>query len=164
MPPRYSICFVCAGNICRSPTAEGVMRALLAAHGLAEAVAVSSAGTGGWHVGEAPDPRTCAAAARRGVDLSAQRARQLSAAELDRHDLVLVADRANLRAVMRLAQTPARAEKVRMLRSFDPDAESGAEVPDPYYGDARDFELVLDVCEAACRGVLAHLRAALSDP
>jgi protein-tyrosine phosphatase len=137
------------------------MRGLVAAHGLVEHVAISSAGTGSWHVGEAPDPRTCAAAARRGFDLSAQRARQLTAGDLDRYDLVLVADRANLRAVMRLAQTAARAEKIKLLRAFDPASPPGAEVPDPYYGDARDFEEVLDVCEAACRGLLAHIQKAL---
>src|SRR5689334_16221090 len=114
------ILFVCAGNICRSPTAEGVMARLLERAGLAGRVAVDSAGTGGWHAGELPDPRTVEAAQRRGLALT-HRARQLRRADLDEFDLVLVMDDDNLRHVSAMAARRARAA-IRMLRSFDPTA------------------------------------------
>lgn len=151
--------FVCAGNICRSPTAEGVMVRLLGEAGLAGRVVVDSAGTGGWHAGELPDPRTVDAASRRGLALT-HRARQLRRADLERFDLVLVMDGDNLRHVTTLARPPARAE-IRLLRSFDPTAPSGAIVPDPYAGGPAGFEEVLDICERACAGLLAHVRASL---
>jgi protein-tyrosine phosphatase len=151
--------FVCAGNICRSPTAEGVMVRLLGEAGLAGRVVVDSAGTGGWHVGELPDPRTREAASRRGLALTHQ-ARQLRRADLERFDLVLVMDGDNLRHVAGLARPGARAE-IRLLRSFDPTAPAGAIVPDPYAGGPDGFEEVLDLCERACAGLLAHVRASL---
>jgi len=153
------ILFVCAGNICRSPTAEGVMARLLAEAGLADRVAIDSAGTGGWHVGELPDPRSRAAAKRRGLDLT-HRARQLRRADLDHHDLVLVMDADNLRHVTAMADRRARAA-IRMLRSFDPTAPEGAIVPDPYDGGPDGFDEVLDICERACAGLLAHVRAGI---
>jgi protein-tyrosine phosphatase len=160
MAARYRICFVCLGNICRSPTAEGVMLAMLAADGLAGDVEVDSAGTGRWHVGERPDPRTCAAAARRGITLD-HRARTVSAADFDRFDLMVAMDRNNAAVLVQLARTPADAAKIRLLRSFDPSSPDGAEVPDPWSGKDHGFEQVLDVCEAGCRGLLAHVRAVL---
>jgi protein-tyrosine phosphatase len=155
--PRVRLCFVCLGNICRSPTAEGVMRRLLADAGLETHVHVESAGTGDWHVGEPADRRAIAHAARRGVVLD-RRARHLSAAHFTRIDLFLVADRNNLEAVRRLAPTPADHAKIALLRSFDPASPRAAEVPDPYYGGPEGFEEVLDLCVAACDGLLAHLR------
>jgi protein-tyrosine phosphatase len=157
--PRVRLCFVCLGNICRSPTAEGVMRRLLADTGLDAHVHVESAGTGDWHVGEPADRRAIAHAARRGVVLD-RRARHLTAAHFARIDLFLVADRSNLEAARRLAPSPADREKVVLLRSFDPDSPRAAEVPDPYYGGPEGFEEVLDLCASACDGLLAHLRAA----
>lgn len=155
------ICFVCMGNICRSPTAEGVMARLVAEAGLSERIALDSAGTGGWHVGELPDPRTRAAAKRRGLEL-VHRARQLTRADLERFDLLVVMDRDNLRNVRALAAgRPAEVAQIALLRSFDPEAPEGAEVPDPYTGGADGFEQVLDQCERACAGLLAHLRARL---
>jgi protein-tyrosine phosphatase len=151
--------FVCAGNICRSPTAEGVMARLLADAGLAGRVTVDSAGTGGWHVGELADPRTRAAARRRGLDLT-HRARQLERADLDRFDLVLVMDAENLRNAHRLTDQRPH-PRIRLLRSFDPTAPTGAEVPDPYAGGPSGFEEVLDQCERACAGLLAHVRSSL---
>jgi protein-tyrosine phosphatase len=153
------ILFVCAGNICRSPTAEGVMVRLVGEAGLAGRVELDSAGTGGWHVGELPDPRTVEAARRRGVDL-AHRARQLRAGDLERFDLVLVMDGDNLRHVTAMAGLRAR-DKVRLLRSFDPEAPAGAFVPDPYAGGPAGFDEVLDQCERACAGLLRHVREAL---
>jgi low molecular weight protein-tyrosine phosphatase len=152
------ICFVCLGNICRSPTAEGVMRALVEAAGLGDRVTLDSAGTGGWHVGESPDPRTAEAAARRGYDLTELRARQFRAADFDRFDLVVAMDRQNVADLRRLARHhPSGDPEIRLLRSFDPAAPEGAEVPDPYAGGSDGFERVLDICERACRGLLSQL-------
>jgi protein-tyrosine phosphatase len=151
--------FVCMGNICRSPTAEGVMRGLLREQGLEHAVEVDSAGTGDWHAGSPPDARAAAAAAARGVTLAGA-ARQISAADFGDYDLVLAADRGNLRDLDALLPAGARA-KLHLLREFDP-ASAGApdlDVPDPYYGGDAGFEHVLDLVEAACRGLLDALRA-----
>jgi protein-tyrosine phosphatase len=161
MAARYRICFVCLGNICRSPTAEGVMQSLIDEHGLAARVDVDSAGTGRWHIGESPDPRSIAAAARRGIALE-HAARQVSAADFARFDLLLAMDADNAAALARLAPTPADRAKVRLLRSFDPASPDGAEVPDPWYGGEHGFDHVLDVCTAACRGLLDHVRGQLA--
>jgi protein-tyrosine phosphatase len=151
------ILFVCMGNICRSPTAEGIMRRLLRDAELD--VEVESAGTGGWHVGEPPDERAAAAAARRGVTLEGA-ARQVTADDFRRYDLLIAMDRGNLRELLALAPDEDAAEKVRLLREFDPASAGGdLDVPDPYYGGDRGFETVLDMVEAACRGLLDELRA-----
>jgi len=147
---------VCLGNICRSPTAHGVMQHLVTEAGLADAVTIESAGTGAYHVGELPDPRTRAAAKRRGYALTS-RAQQFTAADLERFDLVIVMDRANLRELRRLAGART-APSIVLLRSFDPTAPADAEVPDPWYGGDAGFEDVLDQCERACEGLLAHVR------
>jgi protein-tyrosine phosphatase len=152
------VCFVCLGNICRSPTAEAVTRHLLGEAGLTDRVTLDSAGTGDWHLGEPPDRRTQAAARKRGIDMD-HLAQKFTAADFARFDLVLAMDRKNLRDLEAMAPTPADRAKVRMFRSFDPVAPAGAEVPDPYYGGTAHFEEVLDVCEAAARGLVAHLRA-----
>lgn len=151
------LCFVCLGNICRSPTAEGVMHALVRDAGLASSIVIDSAGTGAWHVGELPDPRTRAAARARGLELTST-ARLFVQADLDRFDYVLAMDGANLQALQRMARTAGERARIHLLRSFDPAAPAGAEVPDPYYGGPRGFDEVLDMCERACRGLLAHLR------
>ena len=151
------VCFVCLGNICRSPTAEAVMRHLVEREGLADRVAVSSAGTGDWHVGDPRDKRSSAVGAARGIPLSG-RARQFTSASFDGCDHVLAMDRSNRDELMRLARSDADRAKVRLLRSFDPAAPPDAEVPDPYYGGPRGFEEVFELCEAACRGLVAHLR------
>lgn len=152
-----SLCFVCLGNICRSPTAEGVMRALVRDAGLADRIAIDSAGTGAWHVGEPADARARAAARARGIELTGT-ARQFVRADLARFDYVLAMDRANLRALHALARSPEERARVHLFRSFDPTAPAGAEVPDPYYGGPQGFDEVLDICERACRGLLEHLR------
>ena len=151
------ICFVCLGNICRSPTAEGVMRKLVDQAGLAHAIAIDSAGTGEWHVGEQPDPRTVEAAARRGISLD-HLARTFTRDDFDRFDLVLAMDRDNYDTLQRLARGRTHVPPIRMLRSFDDAAPADAEVPDPYSGEDDGFEEVLDICERACRGLLAHVR------
>lgn len=160
MTTTVSLSFVCLGNICRSPTAAGVMRHLVAEAGLTHAVAVESAGTGGWHEGELPDDRARAEARARGVDID-DPARQFQPADFDRLDLVLAMDRENERNLLRLARRhdgdDVGGSKVRLLRSFDPAAPDGAEVPDPYYGGVDGFAEVFDLIDAACRGLLDHL-------
>ncbi|MDA0561432.1 low molecular weight protein-tyrosine-phosphatase [Burkholderia pseudomallei] len=151
-----AICFVCLGNICRSPTAEGVMRHQVAAAGFDGAIEIDSAGTGDWHVGEAPDARAQQAARARGYDLSALRARQIGDADFERFDLVLAMDGANL-AALRKRCPPQYRGKVRLLMEFAGDGSAG-DIADPYFGGARGFEQVLDQCEAACRGLLDSLR------
>ena len=151
------ILFVCLGNICRSPTAEGVLRALAASEAPELHLEIDSAGTAGYHIGEPPDPRTRAAAARRGYDLSALRARVVEPADFDRFELILAMDRDNLKILQRRAPRAAH-ERLRLFLEFTP--ESGLlEVPDPYYGGPNGFEEVLDLVEAAARGLLAQLRA-----
>ena len=151
--------FVCMGNICRSPTAEGVMRRLLREQGLEESVAVDSAGTGDWHAGAPPDARATAAAQARGITLEGA-ARVVSREDFDEFDLILAADASNLSALRAAAPAGAGA-RLHLLREFDP-ASAGApdlDVPDPYYGGDDGFERVLDLVEAACRGLLDALRA-----
>jgi protein-tyrosine phosphatase len=146
------------GNICRSPTAEGVMRHVLREEGLEHAVEIDSAGTGGWHVGQAPDTRATAAARGRGIRLDGA-ARQVRVRDFEEFDLVLAADRSNLADLQAIAP-PGTERKLRLLREFDPRAEGAPDldVPDPYYGGERGFEDVLDLVEAACRGLVAEIR------
>ena len=153
--------FVCMGNICRSPTAEGVMRSLVRDAGLEDEIEVDSAGTGGWHAGDPPDARAAAAARRRGIALEGA-ARQVRLEDFERYDLLLAADRENVADLRALAPDAAARRKVRLLREFDPDSEGAPDldVPDPYYGGADGFERVLDLVEAACRGLLEHARRA----
>lgn len=150
------ILFVCLGNICRSPTAEGVLRALAARELPELTLEVDSAGTSTYHLGKPPDPRTCAAAARRGYQLQGLRARTVQATDFERFDLILAMDEENLAALHRRAPVHAR-ERVRLFLEFAPDATT-REVPDPYYGGANGFEEVLDLVEDAARGLLSYLR------
>jgi protein-tyrosine phosphatase len=156
----FRICFVCLGNICRSPIAEAVMRSLLAESGLADRVEVSSAGTGDWHIGQGADDRALAVLARHGYDGSAHRAQQFLSDAITQHDLVIAMDKSNLSALRRMAHGDDR-DKLRLLREFDPDA-TGTDVPDPYYGGDDGFDEVLAMVEAACRGLLDHLDAELA--
>jgi len=147
--------FVCLGNICRSPTAEGVMRHLLVEEALLEAVEIDSAGTGDWHVGHAPDHRSAGAAASRGIELTGQ-ARQIAPADFESYDLILAMDRSNHDDLLALAPNEDVRERIRLLREYDPEAvAAGAlEVPDPYYGGEDGFEDVLDLVTRACQGLL----------
>jgi protein-tyrosine phosphatase len=169
----YRVCFVCTGNICRSPMGEWVLRAHLAEAGLSGAVAVDSAGTGGWHVGEGADPRTVRVLARHGYP-SRHVARQFEPADLRRRDLVLALDSGHLRTLRRWADDPAarstaagtggapRIAEVRLLREFDPAAEPDRlDVPDPYYGSLAGFEECLAMVEGAIPGLLSHIGKAL---
>src|SRR3954468_2198324 len=147
--------FVCLGNICRSPTAEGVMRRLVDRAGLEGAVEIESAGTGDWHVGSPPDARATAAARTRGIVLDGA-ARQVLPEDFERFDLLVAMDERNLRDLRALAPDGAAREKVVALRRFDPLAVRAGDldVPDPYYGGDDGFEHVLDVVERACQGLL----------
>ncbi|HKY38924.1 MAG TPA: low molecular weight protein-tyrosine-phosphatase [Polyangiaceae bacterium] len=151
------LCFVCLGNICRSPIGEGVMRHILQGAGLAHAVEVDSAGTAGYHAGEQPDSRARAAGRRFGVEVGG-RARQFKRVDFERFDYVLAMDRSNFEDLRELAPNDAARAKIRLLRSFDQASPSGASVPDPYYGDDEDFDDVVRICLAACGPLLEQLR------
>jgi protein-tyrosine phosphatase len=161
--PKYRICVVCLGNICRSPMAEVVLRDELSKAGLAGRVTVDSAGTGDWHLGEAMDPRARAELTRRGYDGSGHQARQIQSSWLPAYDLLLAMDRRNLATLQRMADGDTRAAtRIRLMRSFDPDSAGHAEVPDPYYGGPEDYAEVFELVQAAARGVARHLAATLS--
>jgi protein-tyrosine phosphatase len=151
------VCFVCLGNICRSPTAEGVFRHLVAQAGLEDRFEIDSAGTAGYHAGDAPDHRARAAGRRAGIVIDGA-ARPFVRADFARFDHVIAMDSANVRDLGYLAPSPEAAAKVRLLRSFDPQAEKDAPVPDPYYGDAAGFDHVLELCRAACGHLLEEIR------
>ncbi len=150
------VLFVCTGNICRSPTAEGVFRELVAREGLSDQVQVDSAGTHGYHVGEPPDRRSQESAKKRGIDLSGLRARRAKADDFSEFDYVLAMDFTNIDALRSLAPKTS-GKTLQLLMSFAPGDEI-REVPDPYYGDGDGFERVLDMIEAASAGLLAHIR------
>ncbi len=151
------LCFVCLGNICRSPIGEGVMRHLLEGAGFADAVEVDSAGTAGYHAGDPPDARARAAGRRVGIEVSG-RARQFKRGDFERFDYVLAMDRANFDDLAELAPSAEARQKLHLLRSFDPSALRGASVPDPYYGGDEDFDDVVQICLAACKPLLEKLR------
>jgi protein-tyrosine phosphatase len=151
------LCFVCLGNICRSPIGEGVMRHLLEEAGLSAKVEVDSAGTAGYHHGELPDARARAAGRRFGVEVGG-RARQFKQGDFERFDYVLAMDRANFDDLATLASDPTARKKLHLLRSFDPESPKGASVPDPYYGDDDDFDDVVRICLAACAPLLEQLQ------
>ena len=155
---KVRVSFVCLGNICRSPTAQAVMRRLVLEAKLEDRIEVDSAGTGDWHVGESRDRRSAAVGKRRGSPLFGV-ARQFKTSDFSRFDYVLAMDRQNLAGLLRLAPDEEARAKVALLRSFDPQSEPDADVPDPYYGGAEGFDRVFDICEAACRPLLARIRA-----
>lgn len=151
------ILFVCTGNICRSPTAEGVFRHMVARAGLADSISTDSVGLGDWHVGDPPDARAIKSAAGRGVDISDLRARQLAPADFDRFDLLLAMDEGHHRDMLRRA-TGEQRNKVRMFMEAAAGDPAPA-VPDPYYGGPDGFEAVLDMIEEGSRAWLAELEA-----
>jgi protein-tyrosine phosphatase len=155
---RLRVLFVCTGNICRSPTAEGVFRKLVADAGMSEAILADSAGTHAYHVGEPPDPRAQSAAARRGYDLSGLRARRIERADFEHFDMIVAMDLEHFEILSRMAD-PASSRKLRMMMSFGK-RFSEKDVPDPYYGEPQEFERVLDMLEDAARGLLDALRQA----
>lgn len=156
MKKTASLLFVCTGNICRSPTAEAVCREMLRREGLDRLVTVDSAGTHDYHVGSPPDRRATAHALARGYDLLGLRAREVRPEDFERFDLLLAMDRGHLAFLARMSPE-AHAHKLRLFLDFAGMQE--ADVPDPYYGGAGGFEQVLDMVEAASRGLLDHVRA-----
>ena len=148
----HRILFVCTGNICRSPTAEGLLRQMAAARGLADRIQVASAGLEGWHAGDPPDRRSQVHALRRGYDLSTLRARHFTRGDFERHDWVIAMD-AGHHDRLRTLCPPALRHRLRPAADFAASVPP-AGVPDPYYGDARDFETVLDMVQALCAGIL----------
>ena len=154
--PHYSVLFVCMGNICRSPTAEGVFRKIAAEHAPELVVAVDSAGTHAYHTGEPPDPRAQKAALRRGVDISSQRARKVRVEDFHAFDYVLAMDELNYATLVE--QSPeGHTSRIRLFLDFAPGADR-RDVPDPYYGGSIGFEHVLDLVEEAAHGLVAELR------
>lgn len=157
MPPVPTrILFVCLGNICRSPLAEGVFRHLAGEAGVLDRFVIDSAGTGDWHVGEPPDARAAAVARRHGIELTG-RARQVTPEDLRRFDHVLAMDRENLDELVRMAERSGATARIRLLREHDPSAEGAEDVPDPYYGGPSGFEEVYRIVSRSCRALLAEL-------
>jgi protein-tyrosine phosphatase len=155
---RIRVLFICLGNICRSPTAEGVFRRYVSEARLEEHIEIDSAGTGDYHVGEPPDERARAAALQRGYDIGGLRARQVRASDFEEFDYVLAMDEQNRRMLERLSP-PDYVHKVRLFTEFS--SRGAVPVPDPYFGGARGFEHVLDIIEDAAAGLLRELRCIL---
>ena len=157
---RVRVLFVCLGNICRSPMTKWVFEDAVRRHGLADRVEVDSCGTGAWHIGDCADPRAAATARAKGLDTS-HTARQLCAEDFDRFDLIVVMDRSNRRNVLAAG---APADKVRLMRSFDPSLQGGeADVPDPYYGGDDGFEEIYGMLVRAAEGLVAEIQSTLPD-
>lgn len=152
------VLFVCLGNICRSPVAEGLFQDKVVAAGLASEIEVDSAGTGGWHVGAPPDRRMTATAAQRGTDLSRLQARQLVRADLDDFDHVFAMDKDNLHDTLALDPDGDHGTRVRLFREFDPEP-GDYQVPDPYYGGGDGFDHVYDIVDRTTSAILESLRA-----
>ncbi len=151
------VCFVCLGNICRSPTAGAIMIDLVKKAGLSEAIHVESAGTGSWHVGELADPRTRDEAQKRGIKITS-RAQQFGPWDFERFDYILSVDRANFQALMTIAPHDKHRAKLHMLRRFEGIEFVNSDVPDPYYGGPEGFSDVFAMCERACQGLLAYIK------
>lgn len=151
------VCFVCTGNICRSPMAEAVLRELARDEGVVASIDCDSAATSNWHIGSAADPRALDAAKRNGVHI-AHRARQFVRTDFDVFDLVIVMDLENRTELLRLARHGDDAAKVRLLRSFDPKADGAVEIDDPFYGSPEEFDRCFAEIRSSCEGLLVHLR------
>ena len=157
MEPKTRILFVCLGNICRSPAADGIMHDLVERRGVADRFTIDSAGTYGGHRGELPDPRMRSAASRRGYALT-HRARQVSEADFDRFDMIVGMDDMNYETLYRMAPSPEAARKIFRMTEFCRRHPDRTYVPDPYYEGHEGFELVLDMLEDGCEGILEYLR------
>lgn len=157
----FRVCFVCSGNICRSPMAEVVFRTLAERAGLGDRIVSSSAGTGDWHVGEKADDRTIAALAKKGYDGSAHRARQFESEWFEELDLVVALDRSHQRILDSWGADADQRAKVQLLLSFDPAHPASLDVPDPYYSNAAMFDTVLELVERACTALFSQLEPAL---
>ncbi len=157
----YRICFVCLGNICRSPLAQGVFERLLDDKGLADKFTIASAGTGNWHEGDPPDRRMFATAKRAGIQLN-NRAKQFLPADFKRFDLVLAMDRDNLKQLERLQTLSSEKGQLQLFRSFDSAANGNLDVPDPYYGGDGGFDNVFNIVHRTCPEILKFAKSKLS--
>ncbi|MFQ5671804.1 MAG: low molecular weight protein-tyrosine-phosphatase [Nitrospinales bacterium] len=155
------VCFVCLGNICRSPLAHGVFEALVDRQGLAGKILTDSAGTGAWHVGEPADSRMSETAMKKGVILNS-RARQFTPGDFKRFDLVIAMDRINLDSLRSICPTGEAGEKLKLFRSFDPVKGNGLDVPDPYYGGANGFDTVFHIVNRTCPNILDYVKKRFS--
>lgn len=158
---NFRICFVCTGNICRSPMAEIIFRGLAEAAGLADRFTIISAGTGDWHVGEPADPRTIDSMMRVGLDCAGHRAKQFETEWFDDLDLVIAFDRGHERVLKHWAQDEERQQKIRLMLSFDPEYHHNNDVPDPYYSEPEFFDEVRHMIDRACRNLFRQLEPAL---
>ena len=154
----FEICFVCLGNICRSPLAEGVFQTLVKEEGLENQIIVHSAGTGHWHVGSPPDARMQATARSKGIHLTS-RAQQIQSGDIRRFDLILAMDRSNLEAMEYMCNPESARKKIRLFRSFDPEVDGDLDVPDPYYGRDDGFEHVYQIVQRTCPPILEHVKS-----
>jgi len=150
---RQRILFICLGNICRSPAAEGIFQHLVDKRGLADQFMIGSAAIGPWHIGDLPDPRMRRCGARHGYHFNS-RARQFSSADFDHFDLIIGMDQENLRAIRAKARSKEDEQKIRLMADYLRHHPNHPTIPDPYYGSDRDFELVIDLLEDACEGLL----------
>ena len=157
---KQRLLFVCAGNICRSPLAEGIFLHILAQRGLSTKFEIDSAATGAWHIGAEPDKRSIAAARKHGVNLPSV-ARQVQPRDFERFDLILCMDEENLRNLKQVSPAQHH-DKIRLIRKYDQSAKS-YEVPDPYYGDSRNFEEVFEMLDRACTALVNHLSGEKSE-
>jgi len=164
--PTYRVCVICSGNICRSPMGEVILRSMLQSAGLHDGVVVDSAGTGGWHEGDAADPRTVRTLRDHGYDGTRHRAREFRPEWFSERDLIVVADQGHARDLRRWAPDADAAAKVRLMREFDSAAVDARtiEIDDPYFGDAEAFDRCLLEVERACRGIVEHVRAEVAKP
>lgn len=153
---KTSVLFICLGNICRSPAAEGIMAHIVEKHGMENEIEIDSAGIGPWHVGELPDRRMRSHGADHGYDFSS-RARQIRREDLQRFDYIIVMDNENYHDVAAMARTEEERDKIRMMTDFCRHHPGHRAVPDPYYGGDRGFELVIELLEDACEGLLGHI-------
>ena len=161
MNSTVKVCFVCLGNICRSPLAQGVFEALVKEEGLQDRIIISSSGVSGWHVGNSPDARMQQTARDHGIHLNS-RARQFQSSDFEQMDLVLAMDHSNLSALKQMSAEPEFQDKLFLFRSFDPQHNNDLEVPDPYYGGGKGFETVYQIVDRTCPKVLDHLKAQLA--
>jgi len=156
MSQKISVLFVCLGNICRSPLAEGVFRHILDEGGVTDRFRVDSAGTGSWHVGESPDHRSVRSAATHGVALTGH-SRQVQPEDFRTFDFIVAMDQSNLSHLQQYRDGVGGEAALFLLREFDPEGGPGAEVPDPYYGGPNGFEEVYDMVDRSCRELLTHI-------
>ena len=157
------ISFVCLGNICRSPLAQGVFQNLVNQKQLEQKIIVASAGTSGWHIGDLPDERMCRTAQSKGIQLES-RARQFQSADFNRFNLILAMDHSNLARLEEIAPSNLSPEKLMLFRSFDPECNGNQDVPDPYYGGAKGFEEVYSMVKRTCPPLLDYIKSRFLSP